>query len=88
MKLEFDAVTLWLIPVGIAIWFMIWVLLNWRREERRMHGRSLAGSPETNIERTCEIATWRSDANQRSSQQLFSSIASQRHQRPSDWLTR
>jgi len=37
MKLEFDAVALWLIPVGIALWFMIWALWNWRMEERR-HG--------------------------------------------------
>jgi hypothetical protein len=50
VKLEFDAVTLWLIPVGIALWFMIWVLWNWRREERRRdhhrnHSFGASGTP-------------------------------------------
>lgn len=35
VKLELDVGMLWLIPVGIALWFMIWALWNWRREERR-----------------------------------------------------
>ncbi|MFZ0337772.1 MAG: hypothetical protein WAL45_07050 [Terracidiphilus sp.] len=41
MKLEFDVGMLWLIPVGIALWFMVWVLWSWWREERRQgRGRS------------------------------------------------
>ncbi len=35
MKVEFDAEALALIPIGIALWFMIWVLWNWFREPRR-----------------------------------------------------
>jgi hypothetical protein len=35
MTLEIHEQTLWLIPVGLAVSFMIWVLLNWWREERR-----------------------------------------------------
>jgi len=35
MKVEFGAEALWLIPVGFAIWFMLWVLWKWWREERR-----------------------------------------------------
>jgi hypothetical protein len=35
MKLEIDAIALWLIPVGIALWFMIWVLWHWQKEEHR-----------------------------------------------------
>jgi cytochrome c-type biogenesis protein CcmH/NrfF len=53
MKLEIDAVTLWLIPAGIALWFMIWVLWHWRREERRRDHRphqsfGASGSPHRN----------------------------------------
>jgi hypothetical protein len=88
VKLEFDAVALWLIPVGIALWFMIWVLLNWRREERRKHVRSHADLPETMIARTCEPAMSRSDANLRGSQHLVSSTASQHFQRPAGLQTR
>ena len=88
MKLELDAGTLALIPVGIALWFMIWVLWNWRREERRKHVRSHAGLQETNIGRTCELVMSRSDANLRRSQQLVSPTASQRLQRPAGLETR
>lgn len=35
MKVVFDAELLALIPVGIALWFMIWVLWNWWREQGR-----------------------------------------------------
>ena len=35
MTLEIHEQTLWLIPVGLAVSFMIWVLLNWWQEERR-----------------------------------------------------
>ncbi len=35
MKVVFDAEMFALIPVGIALWFMIWVLWNWSREQRR-----------------------------------------------------
>ena len=35
MQMEFDAKALWLIPAGLALWFMIWALWNWWREERR-----------------------------------------------------
>jgi hypothetical protein len=35
MKLEFDVGTLWLVPVGFALWFMLWVLWNWWRDQRR-----------------------------------------------------
>jgi hypothetical protein len=35
MTLEIHEQTLWLIPVSLAVSFMIWVLLNWWREERR-----------------------------------------------------
>jgi hypothetical protein len=88
VKLEFDAEMLALIPVGIALWFMIWVLWNWRKEERRKHVRSHADLPETNIARTCDLAMSRSDANLRRSQQLVSSAASQRLQRPAGFETR
>ncbi len=53
MTLEFHAESLWLIPVGLALWFMLWVLWNWWREERRSRSfeepvrlkRSLRASP-------------------------------------------
>ena len=32
MTLEIHEQTLWLIPVGLAVSFMIWVLLNWWRK--------------------------------------------------------
>jgi hypothetical protein len=35
MTMEFHEESLWLIPVGLAIWFMLWVLWNWWREEKR-----------------------------------------------------
>ena len=35
MKVVFDAEALALIPVGISLWFMVWALWNWLREERR-----------------------------------------------------
>jgi hypothetical protein len=34
MTLEIHEQTLWLIPVGLAVTFMIWVFLNWWQEER------------------------------------------------------
>ena len=34
MTLEIHEQTLWLIPVGLAVSFMVWVFLNWWREER------------------------------------------------------
>ncbi len=33
MTIEIHAQTLWLIPVGLAVGFMLWVLWNWWREE-------------------------------------------------------
>jgi len=35
MKEVIDAEMLALIPVAIALWFMVWVLWNWWREPRR-----------------------------------------------------
>jgi hypothetical protein len=35
MTIEIHEQTLWLIPVGLAVSFMIWVFLNWWQEERR-----------------------------------------------------
>lgn len=35
LKIGFNAETLWLIPLGLALWFMIWALWNWWREEHR-----------------------------------------------------
>jgi hypothetical protein len=35
MTLEIHEQTLWLIPVGLAVSFMVWVFSNWWREERR-----------------------------------------------------
>jgi hypothetical protein len=35
MTLEIHEQTLWLIPVGLAVSFMVWVLWNWWREEHR-----------------------------------------------------
>lgn len=33
--LELHGESLWIIPVGLAIWFMLWVLWSWHKEERR-----------------------------------------------------
>jgi len=33
--MEFHSETLWLIPLGLALWFLFWVLWNWWREEHR-----------------------------------------------------
>jgi hypothetical protein len=33
MTFEIHEQTLWLIPVSLAVGFMVWVLLNWWREE-------------------------------------------------------
>jgi hypothetical protein len=35
MTVEIREQTLWLIPVALAVGFMIWVLWNWWREEHR-----------------------------------------------------
>jgi hypothetical protein len=39
MTIEIHEQTLWLIPVGLAVGFMVWVLWNWWREEHHMVGR-------------------------------------------------
>ncbi len=36
MTMEIHAQTLWLIPVSLAVGFMVWVLWNWWREEHHM----------------------------------------------------
>lgn len=41
MKIEIDAVGLWLIPLGLALWFLFWVLWNLWREERRSRASSV-----------------------------------------------
>jgi len=88
MKVVLDAETLALIPLGIALWFMMWVLWNWRKEERRKHRRSCADLPEINIERIREREMSRTDGYPRRSQQPVSSAAHLRFQRPADSLTR
>ena len=35
MTVEVHEQTLWLVPVGMAIGFMLWVLWHWLKEERR-----------------------------------------------------
>jgi len=35
VTLEFQVQELWLLPAGLAIWFMLWVLWKWWQEERR-----------------------------------------------------
>ena len=35
MAVEFQAESLLLIPVGLGISFMLWVLWNWHKEEKR-----------------------------------------------------
>jgi hypothetical protein len=41
MTIEIHEQTLWLIPVSLAVGFMLWVLWNWWREERRMGERRM-----------------------------------------------
>jgi hypothetical protein len=55
MKVVIDGEMLALIPVGIALWFMMWVLWNWRREQRHRSDRrnqsfGASGSPHRNWE--------------------------------------
>ena len=42
MTVELHEKSLWLIPVGLAIFFMLWALWNWWREERRQKHSSSA----------------------------------------------
>ena len=35
MEIRSDAEVFWLVPLGLALWFLIWALWNWWREERR-----------------------------------------------------
>jgi hypothetical protein len=35
MTVQLDTESLWLVPFGMAICFMFWVLLSWWREQRR-----------------------------------------------------
>jgi hypothetical protein len=35
MTVEIQEQSLWLVPAGLAICFMVWVLWSWWREERR-----------------------------------------------------
>jgi hypothetical protein len=39
MTIEIHEQTLWLIPVSLAVGFMLWVLWNWWREEHRTNER-------------------------------------------------
>jgi len=39
MTIEIHAQTLWLIPVSLAVGFMVWVLWNWWREEHHIADR-------------------------------------------------
>jgi hypothetical protein len=41
MTIEIHAQTLWLIPVSLAVGFMLWVLWNWWREEHRKNERPI-----------------------------------------------
>ena len=41
MTIEIHEQTLWLIPVSLAVGFMVWVLWNWWHEEYRMKERRL-----------------------------------------------
>jgi hypothetical protein len=34
MRTPFDLQSLWLIPVSLALWFLVWVLWHWQKEER------------------------------------------------------
>ena len=48
MTIEIHEQTLWLIPVGLAVTFMIWVFLNWWQEERHPNdGRNYSSGAET-----------------------------------------
>ena len=87
MKLVIDAEMLALIPVGIALWFMMWVLWNWRKEERRKRFRSHAALPEIIIEPTRERETSRMGPSLQRGQQHISSGAQLRFQRPANLLT-
>jgi hypothetical protein len=78
MKLEFDVETLALIPVGIALWFMIWVLWNWRREERR----------KKNFQRNREFAISRSETSMRGSDRPVSYTVNRRGQFSANLQTR
>jgi hypothetical protein len=88
MKLIIDAEMLALIPVGIALWFMIWVLWNWRKEERRERFRSHADLPEIIIEPNRERETPRMGVSLGSGLQAVSSRAQPRFRRPADSRTR
>jgi len=55
MTLEIHEQTLWLIPVGLAVSFMIWVFLNWWQEERHPNdGRNFSSGAEAFQYRTFE----------------------------------
>jgi hypothetical protein len=41
MTIEIHEQTLWLIPVSLAVSFMVWVLWNWWREEHRIKERRI-----------------------------------------------
>jgi hypothetical protein len=87
MKLVIDAEMLALIPVGMALWFMMWVLWNWRKEERRKRSRSHADLPEIIIESTSERETSRMDPSLGRGQRPVSSRVQPRFQRPANLLT-
>jgi hypothetical protein len=44
MTIEIHEQTLWLIPVGLAVGFMFWVLWNWWREEHHPNERRIEES--------------------------------------------
>lgn len=46
MILEIHEQALWLIPVGLAVSFMVWVLWNWWREEHHPNEAKAAHSSE------------------------------------------
>ena len=46
MTLEIHEQTLWLIPVGLAVSFMVWVLWNWWREEHHPNDAGQTHSSE------------------------------------------
>jgi hypothetical protein len=77
-----------LIPVGIALWFMMWVLWNWRKEERRKRFRSHADLREIIIEPTREDETSRMGISLGRGLQTVSSRAQLRFRRPADLPTR
>jgi|GEM_PF-7134204 len=41
MTIEIHEQTLWLIPVSLAVGFMLWVLWNWWCEEHRINERRI-----------------------------------------------